>query len=93
MRFSLAANGRLLVTAALWAAVAVSGQELTRTQIADTLFNADGSRAAGSLHISWKSFTGADGSTVAKNGVDLDIVDGVVSVALAPNLGALTEGT
>ena len=93
MRFSLAANRRLLVAAALWGAVAVSGQELTRTQIADTLFNANGSRAVGSLRISWKSFTGADGSTVAKNSVDLDIVDGIVSVALAPNLGAVPDGT
>ncbi len=89
----MAANRRLLVAAALWAAVAVSGQELSRTQIADTLFNADGSRAVGSLRISWKSFTGADGSTVAKNSVDLDIVDGIVSVALAPNLGAVPDGT
>lgn len=93
MRFSLAAKGRLLVAAALWAAVAVSGQEIARTQISDTLFNADGSRAVGSLRISWKSFTGADGSTVAKNSVELDIVDGVVSLALAPNLGAVPEGT
>lgn len=93
MRFSLAARGRLLVAAAFWAAVAVSGQEITRTQIADTLFNADGSRAVGSLRISWKSFTGADGSTVAKNSVDLDIVDGIISVALAPNLGAVPDGT
>ena len=93
MRFSLAAKGRLLVAAALWAAVAVSGQEFARTQISDTLFNADGSRAVGSLRISWKSFTGADGSTVAKNSIDLDIVDGIVSVALAPNLGAVPDGT
>ena len=93
MRFSLAANGRFLVAAALWAAVAVSGQELSRTQISDTLFNADGSRAVGSLRISWKSFTAADGSTVAKNSVDLDIVDGIVTVALTPNLGAVPEGT
>jgi hypothetical protein len=93
MRFSLAAKGRLLVAAALWAAVAVSGQEFTRTQISDTLFNADGSRATGSMRVSWKSFTGADGSTVAKNSIDLDIVDGIVSVALAPNLGAVPDGT
>ncbi len=93
MRFSLAAKGRLFVAAALWAAVAVSGQEIVRTQISDTLFNADGSRAVGSLRISWKSFTGADGSTVAKNSVELEIVDGVVSVALAPNLGAVPDGT
>lgn len=93
MRSSLAAKGRLLVAAALWAAVAVSGQEITRTQISDTLFNADGSRAEGSLRISWKSFTAADGATVAKNSVDMDIVDGIVSVGLAPNLGAVPEGT
>ncbi|MDA1236879.1 MAG: hypothetical protein O3A53_19025, partial [Acidobacteria bacterium] len=77
----------------LWAAVAVSGQELSRTQISDTLFNADGSRAVGSLRIAWKSFTAADGSTVAKNSVNLDIVDGIVAVALAPNLGAVPDGT
>lgn len=93
MRFSLAAKWRLLVTAALWAAVAVSGQEITRTQITDTLFNANGSRAVGSLRISWKAFTGVDGSTVAKNSIDLDIVDGIVSVALAPNVGAVPDGT
>ncbi len=93
MRSTHAAVQRLIITAALWAAVVVSGQELTRTQISDTLFNADGSRAEGSIRISWKSFTAADGSTIPQNTISVDIIDGGAALSLAPNEGAVPDGT
>jgi len=93
MRSTYAAVQRLIITAALWATIVVSGQELTRTQISDTLFNADGSRAEGSLRISWKSFTAADGSTIPQNTISVDIIDGVAALSLAPNEGAVPDGT
>lgn len=93
MRSFHAALARLTIAAALWAAVVVSGQELTLTPITDTLYNANGTRAEGSIEISWKSFTAGDGSAVAQNSVELDIVDGIVALALAPNEGASPEGT
>jgi hypothetical protein len=93
MRCTRATFQWLIISAALWAAVVVSGQELSRTQISDTLFNADGSRAEGSLSVSWQSFTAADGSTVPQNTISTEIVDGVAALSLAPNEGALPQGT
>ncbi len=69
------------------------GQTLQKTQIQDTLFNADGSKVEGTVMITWKSFTAVDGSTVVNSTVDVPIVQGLLSVGLTPNEGAVPSGT
>ncbi len=69
------------------------GQTLQKTQIQDTLFNADGSKVEGTVMITWKSFTAVDGSTVVNSTVDVPIVQGLISVGLTPNEGAVPSGT
>ena len=67
-------------------------QQLSRTQIRDTLYNADGSFVEGVATVSWKSFTAVDGSTVSNSFVDASIVNGVLSIDLTPNEGATPTG-
>ncbi len=95
-KFSLCRKQRTTAAAALliclcWGS-ALRGQQLSRTPIRDTLFNADGTLVEGVATLSWKSFTAVDGSTVANSTVDVPIVNGVVSVDLTPNEGATPTG-
>ena len=53
-----------------------TAQAPTLTTIADTVYRADGSPAAGTLLISWPAFTAASGATVAA---------GNKNVTLGPN--------
>jgi hypothetical protein len=77
---------------ALVLAYTASAQTLARTEIRDTLFNADGTTIEGVATISWKSFTAVDGSTVANSRLALQIVEGVIAVDLTPNEGATPTG-
>ena len=77
----------LALTGAGWA------QGPARTEIRDTLFNADGSRVEGVAKISWKSFTAVDGSTISNSHVEVAIVEGILAVDLTPNEGATPTGT
>lgn len=78
--------------------VALLGQGMaqgpTLTTVADTVYRADGSPAAGTLLISWPAFTAAGGATVAagNNHVTLG-ANGSFSAQLAPNVGATPAGT
>ena len=59
------------------------------TTIADTVFLADGSRAAGSLIITWPAFLTASGVAVAGGATTTTLgANGALSVALVPNAGA-----
>src|SRR6185503_6071478 len=42
----------------------VRGWSQNLTQIADTLFNADGTKASGRIVISWEPFTASSGETI-----------------------------
>ncbi len=72
-----------LVCGLLCAAVLVKG--ITKTRVSDTLYNADGTLASGLITVSWRGFTGVDGSTIAGNSLVLRVVNGVLRVDLAPN--------
>jgi len=59
------------------------------TTIADTVYLADGSRAQGSLIITWPAFLTASGAAVAGGTTTTTLgANGALSVALVPNVGA-----
>jgi len=64
------------------------------TTISDVVYRADGTPAAGTLLISWPAFTTADGKPVAAGTKSVMLgAQGTLSVALAPNTGAIPAGT
>ena len=63
------------------------------TRVQDTLFNADGSTAQGSVTIEWKGFTASDGSTITTNSLKIRIVQGVLLTDLVPNENSTPAGT
>ena len=74
-------------------ALLAAAQGVTTTTVQGTVFLANGQPGAGSLHISWPSFTTASNQAVAAGSVNVTIgADGFVSVNLAPNLGAMPAG-
>ena len=64
------------------------------TTVADTVYRADGTPAAGTLVIAWTAFTTADGKAIPAGRTTVKIgAAGAVSIPLAPNFGATPEGT
>jgi hypothetical protein len=79
----------------VWLAVAVS-QAATpaTTRIQDVVYRADGIPAAGTLLISWPTFSTADGLAVAAGTKSVTLgSQGALSVDLVPNTGANPAGT
>ncbi|MGC9224517.1 MAG: hypothetical protein ACP5E2_11355 [Terracidiphilus sp.] len=69
------------------------GQGVTTTTVQGTVYLANGQPGAGTLQISWPSFTTASGQAVAADQLTYTIPpDGFVSVNLAPNVGATPAG-
>jgi len=63
------------------------------TTVADTVFLADGSKAAGNLIITWPSFVTAGGAAIAAGTTQTTLgANGALSVALIPNAGAVPAG-
>ncbi len=63
------------------------------TTIADTVYLADGSRAQGSLIITWPAFLTVSGAAVAGGTTTTTLgTNGALSVALVPNAGATPAG-
>lgn len=84
MRWAMLPAGLLLFVSGL----PVSGQ-ITTTTIQDTIYNADGSAASGTVLVSWPSFSTAANGTVAAGRVTATIgADGFISMNLTPNAGA-----
>ncbi|HEX6503428.1 MAG TPA: hypothetical protein VF011_09275 [Terriglobales bacterium] len=84
--------GMFLVTVAL--VLLASASTPGTTTIADTVYRADGSPAAGVLLISWPAFTTSAGTPVATGSTSVTIgAGGTLSVALVPNTGATPAGT
>jgi hypothetical protein len=64
------------------------------TTVSDTVFRANGFRAAGTLLISWPPFTTADNHTVAAGNLSVTLGAGDSFLAqLAPNAGATPAST
>lgn len=74
--------------------VLATASAVSTTQVADTVYFADGSVASGSVLISWAAFTTAAGQEIAGGSTSATIAaDGTFSVQLAPNAGATPVGT
>ncbi len=72
---------------------AAHAQALSTTTVQGTVYLANGQPGAGTLVLSWPSFTTASGQLVVANSTTVTIApDGFVSVNLAPNLGATPAG-
>jgi len=68
-------------------------QAVSTTTVQGTVFLANGQPGAGSVTISWPSFTTAAGQSVAADRMNVTIpADGFLSVSLAPNVGATPAG-
>jgi hypothetical protein len=87
--------GQWLVYWLLWAGMvwAAFAQGVTTTTVQGTVYLANGQPAAGTLQISWPSFTTAAGQAIAAGRTMVAIgAEGSVSVNLAPNQGANPGG-
>lgn len=88
-RQGLQAVGPVLLLLTLQATAQVS-----TTQIADTIYRADGSVATGTIIVSWPAFTTAVGQAIPGGSTSAPIASGgAFTVQLAPNAGAIPEGT
>lgn len=68
--------------------------QVTTTTVQDTVFNADGSYAAGTILVSWSAFVSSTGNTVAAGKLSTQIgANGQVVLNLAPNAGATPSGS
>ena len=76
------------------AGLASQAQSPATTTISDTVYRADGTPAAGTLLISWPTFSTASGQAVASGTKSVTLgTGGALSVALVPNAGAAPANT
>ncbi|MHB8304146.1 MAG: hypothetical protein ACYDC6_15225 [Acidobacteriaceae bacterium] len=76
------------------ATVAAGWGQVGTTTVQDTVFNADGSYATGTILVRWPAFVTATGNTVAAGHLDAQIgANGQVVLNLAPNVGANPAGS
>src|SRR5881394_631004 len=69
-------------------------QSPATTTISDTVYRADGTPAAGTLLISWPTFSTASGQAIAGGTKSVTLgTGGALSVALVPNAGATPATT
>jgi hypothetical protein len=92
MRNSFARVCALLAASAFAAVAPADAQCPPKTTVADTLYNADGSPAAGRVTISWPTFH-AGACTVIAGQVTVTVTNGALSVQLYPNDAATPAGT
>ena len=68
--------------------------QITTTVVQDTVYHADGTVATGTILVTWPAFVTATGNTVAAGSLSAKISPGgVVSLNLAPNVGATPAGS
>jgi hypothetical protein len=88
----------LTLLAVLWGLAGGCAQtamaQVPTTTVQDTVYNASGAPAAGTVVVSWSSFTTAGGSAVPAGSTSVTIgAGGALSIALAPNAGATPMGS
>jgi len=68
--------------------------QVATTTISDTVNQADGTAASGTLLVSWSAFTTAGGQSVSQGNTSVELgVGGALSVSLVPNAGAMPTGS
>ncbi len=83
-----------MLLAVMLALAPPGGAQVTTTQVADTIYRADGSPAAGSVVISWPEFSTAAGQSVSGGSISATIsTGGALNVQLAPNAGSNPMGS
>ncbi|MGD0796695.1 MAG: hypothetical protein ABR910_03135 [Acidobacteriaceae bacterium] len=87
-------NGWMLIGLLLAAMSAVGVAQVTTTQVADTIYYADGTPAAGTLIISWPAFTTGSGNSIPSGSTSTVLgTGGALSVQLIPNAGCTPIGS
>src|ERR1035441_6514338 len=88
-------KGWILIGVLLAAALTATGvAQVATTQVADTIYHADGTAATGTAIISWPAFTTGAGDAIPSGSVSATIAaGGALSVQLAPNAGATPMGS
>ena len=76
---------RPTVRALLLAAILTCQAFAALVTISDTIYNADGTKATGTLTLTWKSFDSLTGVTIVGNQLRRPFVTGAISLALEPN--------
>jgi hypothetical protein len=80
------------IAACLWLSAAMA-QSPTTTTVTDTVYQADGATAQGTIIITWPAFQTASGSPIAAGSTNVTIgSNGVFSVGLVTNVGATPAG-
>lgn len=68
--------------------------QVVTTTVTDTIYRADGTPAGGTVVVSWPAFTTSTGQAVAAGSTSATIAsNGVLTVQLTPNAGAMPMGT
>jgi hypothetical protein len=88
-------KGWILIGVLLAAALTATGvAQVATTQVADTIYHADGTTATGTAIISWPAFTTGVGDAIPSGSVSATIAaGGALSVQLVPNAGATPMGS
>jgi hypothetical protein len=75
-----------------WASLA--GAQIALTTVQDTVYSANGTPASGTVLVSWGAFTTAGGQSIPAGSTSATIgPGGLLSIALAPNAGAMPMGS
>lgn len=68
--------------------------QVATTTVSDTVYQADGTAASGTVLVSWPAFTTVSGQSVPKGSTSVTLgAGGVLTVSLAPNVSAIPAGT
>src|SRR5438270_13990678 len=83
----------VVIMAGAVSGAAAAPQGPATTTVADTVYLADGTYAAGTLIITWPAFVTTGGTAVAGGVTNVTLgANGALSVALVPNAGATPAG-
>jgi hypothetical protein len=84
----------ILIGVLLSGLTAAGEAQVTTTQVADTIYHADGTVATGTVLISWPGFTTSNGQAIASGSTPAIIgTGGALSVLLTPNSGSTPMGS
>lgn len=84
----------ILIGVLLTVITAAGVAQVATTQVADTIYHADGTVATGTVLISWPAFTTSNGDSIPSGSTSAVIaVGGTLSVQLIPNAGSTPIGS